>query len=129
MDANCFGVRGCASGSLLAAAVIARSSATLGICIGIFFKCLDISLHLSTVGTTKTDDPSYLFAVHEGDIEKDTGLWRERYDPLLAVVPPVVNPQERGVPVKIRGDREGEAMLLCVQPVFRWIEVESHALV
>ena len=55
--ANCAFVSGCASGSALAAPVILRSSATLGIWIGIFFEGLDIRTDLSSVGAPKADHP------------------------------------------------------------------------
>jgi hypothetical protein len=58
MDFSCFGVSGCASGSLLAAAVMALSSLTVGMTTSGRLGVFDIVLHLSTIGTAQTDDQS-----------------------------------------------------------------------
>jgi hypothetical protein len=58
IDFSCFGVSGCASGSLLAAAVMALSSSALGIRTVGSLDIFDIVFHLATIGTAQTDDPS-----------------------------------------------------------------------
>ena len=56
MDLSCFGVSGGASGSRRAAAVMARSSATVGIRIVGRLAVFDIVFHLATIGAAHADD-------------------------------------------------------------------------
>ncbi|WP_180125775.1 hypothetical protein [Rhodoferax sp. BLA1] len=58
MDFSCFCVRGCASGSLLAAAVMALSSSAVGIRIMERLENFDIVFCLATIGPAQTDDSS-----------------------------------------------------------------------
>ena len=76
--ANCFGVSGRASGSDLAAAVMARSSAALGITMDGRLDTLDIALHLTTIGSAQADGPSHLTAFHKCHAVEDRSLRRER---------------------------------------------------
>jgi hypothetical protein len=78
-----------------------RSSATLGIWIGVFLEDLDISSDLSSVGAPKTDHSAYVETVDEGDVVQDLSQRRESQDPCLPVGPPVVNPKQRGVSVEL----------------------------
>jgi hypothetical protein len=58
MAFNCFAVSGCASGSDLAAAVMARSSAAVGIAMKGRLGAFDIVLDLSAIGSAQADDSS-----------------------------------------------------------------------
>jgi len=121
-------VSGWASGSALAAAVIFRSSATLGIWIVCFFKGLDIALDLSSVGAPKADDPSDVGSIYEGDVVQDLCLRCEGQDSRLPVVLPVIDPEQGSIPVKLLCQAEAQTMLLEVEAIFVGVEVESHAL-
>ncbi len=53
MAFSCFGVSGCASGSLLAAAVMALSSSSVGMRTVGRLEIFDIVLYLSTIGAAQ----------------------------------------------------------------------------
>lgn len=55
----------------MAAAVILRSSATLGLWIGVVLEDLDIKSDLSSVGAPKADHPAYAVTVDEGAVVQD----------------------------------------------------------
>src|SRR6476619_5588928 len=67
---NCLGVRGWASGSDFAAAVICLSSAAVGILIVAFLDIFDIVLNLASVRSPQTDHPANrnpsVIAINEG---------------------------------------------------------------
>ena len=65
MALSCLGVRGCASGSLLAAAVMALSSSAVGIRIVGRLKVFDIVFYLAPIGTAQADDASRLTTVYK----------------------------------------------------------------
>ena len=129
MLASCAGVSGCASGSALAAAVIFRSSAMLGILIGVFFKGLDIALNLTTVGAPKADHPSDFAAIYEGSVVQGASLWRKGQDSSLTVVFPAIDPEQGRGPIKGRGQPKRNTVFVDVDQVFGRVELESHALV
>ena len=58
MDFSCLGLKGCASGSLLAAAVMALSSSAVGIKTAERLDIFDIVFYLATIGAAQTDDAS-----------------------------------------------------------------------
>jgi hypothetical protein len=101
MDFSCFGVSGCASGSLLAAAVMVLSSSTVGMTTAGRLGTFDIVLHLSTIGTAQTDDPSRFATLYKRHVVQDAGLWRERDHSQLAVLEPIINPHQRGFPIEL----------------------------
>jgi hypothetical protein len=74
IDFSCFGVSGCASGSLLAAAVMALSSSALGIRTVGSLDIFDIVFHLATIGTAQTDDPSRFTTVYKRHVVQDFGF-------------------------------------------------------
>jgi len=109
--------------------VISRSSATLGIWIGVLFEDLDISSDLSSVGAPQADYPADVAAIDEGDVVQDRCPRRESQDSRLPVVPPVIDPQQRGVPIELAGETDGYAVLMEVELVLVGVELESHVLV
>ena len=129
MPASCVGVRGCASGSALAAAVIFRSSSMLGIVICILFKGLDIALNLTTVGAPKTDHPSHFTTIYVSSVVQGSSLWRKGQDSSFAIVFPVIYPEQGCSPVKSCSQPQGNTVFVDVDQVFGWVELESHALV
>src|SRR6185295_6493240 len=64
-----------ASGSDLAAAVIALSSLEVGMAIEGRLDTLDIVFHLATIGAAQTDDPSHLTTIHKGHVVEDSSFW------------------------------------------------------
>jgi hypothetical protein len=89
---------------------------------------LDISPDLSSVGAPKADHPAYVTSIHEGDAVQGGRARRESQDPSLPVVPPVIDPQQGGVPVEPGCEGQGYAMLVDVEMVFVRVELESRAL-
>jgi hypothetical protein len=65
MAFSCFGVSGCASGSLFAAAVIALSSFAVGMTTTGRLEIFDIVFHLATIGAAQANDPSHLATVYK----------------------------------------------------------------
>jgi hypothetical protein len=90
---------------------------------------LDISSDLSSVGAPKADHSAYVETVDEGGVVQDVSPRRESQDPCLPVVPPVVNPNQRGVPVELGSQGQGHAVLVEVELVFLGVKLESNALV
>ena len=77
IDFNCFAVSGCASGSALAAALIARPCTTVGMTTDGRLETLDIVLYLASIGPAQADDSSRLATVYERYVVQDIGLRRE----------------------------------------------------
>ncbi len=128
IDRSCLGVSGCASGSDLAAAVIARSSAAVGIATTGGLEALDIVLHLSTIGSAQADDPAHVFAVYKGHVVEDTGLRREGDGADLVVVKTLIDPHQGNGPVELACESQGDAMFGSVRRIFGRVELDAHAL-
>lgn len=65
MAFSCVGVSGCASGSLLAAAVMVLSSSAEGITTVGRLETFDIVLYLTTIGAAQADDLSHFATVYK----------------------------------------------------------------
>lgn len=65
MAFSCLCLKGCASGSLLAAAVMALSSSAVGIRIMERLENFDIVFYLAPIGKAQTDDASHLTTVYK----------------------------------------------------------------
>ena len=66
--ASCLSVSGRASGAALAAAVMARSVAALGIAMDGRRAMLETALHPTTIGSEQADGPSHRTAFHKGHV-------------------------------------------------------------
>jgi hypothetical protein len=128
MDFNCFGVSGCASGSALAAAVMTLSSCAEGIAMEARLDTFDIVFYLATIGSAQAYDPSHLTTIHKGHAVEDLGLRCERYHAQLGVLEAIVDPNQRGFPIELGCQGQGDAVLLLIRGVFGWIELNLHAL-
>ena len=107
MAFSCFGVSGRASGSLFAAAAIPLSSLVVGIRMEGRLLALDIVFHLSTYGAAQADDPSHFALINKSNVVENPGLWCERDHARLTVFVPVINPDQRCIPVELdRQNRE-----------------------
>ena len=128
MDFSCFGVRGCASGSVLAAAVMALSSSAVGIRIVERLDVFDIVFYLATIGAAQTDDSSRFATVYKRHVVQDFGFRSERDHAHLAVLEPVINPHQRSFQVEFACYLQRYAVFRLVCHVLGWIELELHAL-
>jgi hypothetical protein len=128
MDFSCFGVSGCASGSAFAAAVMRLSSCAEGNATDARLDTFDIVLHLSTIGSAQAYDPSHLATIYKGHVVEDLGFLRERYHAQLAVFEAIIDPNQRGFPIELDCQRQGDAVLCLIRGVFGWIELNSHSL-
>jgi hypothetical protein len=90
---------------------------------------LDISSDLSSVGAPKADHPAQIAAIDEGNVVQSGSPRRESQDSHLPVVPPVVGPQQRGIPVELAGEGQRYAVLVEVELVLVGVELESLDLV
>jgi hypothetical protein len=124
----CFRVRGCASGSALAAAVIVLSSFALGITTEERLDTLDIVFHLKPSGSAQADDPARFATVYKGHVVKDLGLRRERNHAQLVVFETVIDPHKRSFPIEFTRHRQRHAVFFSVHCIFDWIKRDSHAL-
>ena len=77
--ASCLSVSGRASGAALAAAVMARSVAALGIAMDGRRAMLETALHPTTIGSEQADGPSHRTAFHKGHVVA-TPLARKFYE-------------------------------------------------
>jgi hypothetical protein len=100
MALNCLGVRGCASGSLFAAAVMVLSSSTVGIRTVGRLAIFDIVFHLASIGTAKADKPSHFATIYKRHVVQDFGFRSERDHPRFVVFKPTINSHQRGFPIK-----------------------------
>src|SRR5687767_3733069 len=98
MAFSCFGVSGRASGSRLAAAVIALSSSVLGIFTVTRLLTLDIVFHLTTTGAAQAYDPSHFASVNKGNVVQDPGFRCKRDHTRFAVLKPTIDPDQRSFP-------------------------------
>jgi hypothetical protein len=89
---------------------------------------LDIVCYLSTIGSAQAYDPSRLTTIYKGHVVEDLGLRRERYHAQLAVFEAIVDPNQRGFPIELGCQSQGDTVLCLIHGVFGWIELNSHAL-
>ena len=128
LDFNWLGVRGCASESAFAAAVIALSSSTVSIAIAGRFDIFDIVFHLSTIGAAQADGPSRIATVNKCRVVQNGRLWGQRDHSRLAILEAVINPHKCSFPIAFSGNRQRDTVLLPVRYVFREIELNSHGI-
>ena len=128
MAASCFGVSGRASGSALAAAVMARSCCSVGMTTEDCLETLDKVSDLATIGTAKADDPSCRTALDKRHVVKDLGLRRKSDHAKLFILEPGINPNQRSFPIELDGQGERYTVLRKVCSIFRRIELDTHAL-
>jgi hypothetical protein len=128
MDFNCFGVSGFASGSALAAAVMTLSCCAVGIATAARLDIFDIVFYLSSIGPAQADNPAHRTAIHKSHVVEDSGLRRERYHARLGVVEAIVDPNQRGVPIKFGSKNHRDTMLRLIRGVFGRIELDTHEL-
>ena len=76
----------------MAAAVIALSSANVGITIIFCLEILDIVFDLTTVGPAETNDPSHRVTLHKSDIIEDRSLRCESDHTQFTVLEAIINP-------------------------------------
>ncbi len=126
MAFNCIGVSGCASGSLLAAAVMALSSSAVGMRIVGRLEIFDIVFHLSTIGAAQADDPSHFASVYKCHVVQNFGFRCESNYSRLAVFEPLVNPHQRSFPVELTCHRQRHTMLRLVCCILGGIELDYH---
>jgi len=89
---NCLEVKGCASGSALAAAVIALSSFEEGIRMTGTLDVFDIVFDLSANSSAQADNPSHGTSVQKRHVVESTGVRSERDHTQLVIVEPIINP-------------------------------------
>jgi len=128
MDFSCFGVSGCASGSDLAAAVMALSSCKEGITTEGRLDILDIVFHLSAIGSAQADDPQRVAVVHKSHVVEELSLWRERNHAQFVVAEAIIHPNQRSFPIEFAGQSERNAMLGQIRCILGGIELGLHNL-
>jgi hypothetical protein len=89
---------------------------------------LDIVLHLATIGATQADDSAYCAAVHERHVVKETSTRSQGDHPALAVLEPIVDSDQRLIPIKLGGQRKRNTVLGLVRSVFERVEFDQHNL-
>jgi hypothetical protein len=85
-------------------------------------------LHLASVGSTKTDDYSYVTTVHKRHAIKNFGFWSKRNHAHFVVIDPLIHPYPSSVPVKLCGHGQRNTMLELVTRIFGRIELDTHIL-
>jgi len=126
MSFNCRAVSGSASGSRLAAALIARSSATVGIFTAGRLDAFVITHYLPTIGAAQADDPAYLATVLKREEVEDPGPWCEGNHTCLAVLEPRIDPNQRRFPIEFDSQKQGHPVLGQIHPVLAGIELDLH---
>ena len=79
MDFSCVGVSGCASGSFLAAAVMALSSSTVGMRMVGRLEIFDIVLYLATIGAARRAEAGRVKPVFADESWEDY-LYRQSHE-------------------------------------------------
>jgi len=125
---SCLGVNGCASVSALAAAVIARSSATVGKEVETRLDCFDIVLYLAAVSPAKANDPSACAVVDKRHVIEDVRVRRKSNHSQLVVLELLIQPNQSGFPIKFSCQRQGDTMFCLVCLIFGLIELDPHSL-
>jgi hypothetical protein len=99
-------VRGCASGSALAAATILAFSSTEGIRMTRLRVVFDIVFDLFALCISKTNDSSDFVSVDERDVVKRAAFRDEPNHSDLVVLVPAIDPDERLVPHQLLGESQ-----------------------
>ena len=89
---------------------------------------LDIVLHLATAGATQADDSADATAIYERHVVQDASTRSQGDHSTLAVLEPIVDPDEGFVPIQLGGESQRYAVLGEVGLVFERIELDQHAL-
>ena len=86
-------------------------------------------LDLPSLGIAKADDTTNVPPVREGDeVQAIASRNKSRHAKLFVAEAPV-EPDERLIPSQLSGKRQRQAVTRAVELVFRWVELEEHALV
>jgi len=128
ISANCFLVRGFASGSAFAAARILALSSAEGIRRARLAEILDIVIHLFALGMAETDDSSNIAPIHKGNVIERVTFGNETDHPDFVVSVPAIDPHERLIPNKLLGVRQRQAVPSAVQPVFGRVKIDEHTI-
>jgi hypothetical protein len=92
-------------------------------------EVFDIVLYLPSLRVAKADDPANGTPFCERDEVQAIAARNQGRHAKLFVPEALVEPDERFIPSQLLGERESQAMTGAVEFVFRWIELEEHALV
>jgi hypothetical protein len=87
-----------------------------------------IVLYLTTIGTAKADDPSYIATIYKCHVVQDFGVRSERAHSHLLVLEPFINPHQRSFSIEFDRHKQGHAMFRLVCRILGWIEFDTHAL-
>lgn len=119
---------GHAFGSALVALRMARSSSIVGSWISIVFDFVDITLHLWPRCASQADDHPQAAPIDEADVLKCRRLQPQRYHADYVIREPVVNANQRGIPVQDPRHPQYQATLLSVGCLLRGIESDADQL-
>jgi hypothetical protein len=86
MALGCLGLSGQASGSVLAAAVLALPSSAVGISTAGRFAVFDMAFHLATIGTAEADDSARFASIDKCNAIRNVDFLGESNRPRLAVL-------------------------------------------
>ena len=111
--------------------MILRSSAADGILIAGRFDLLEV---LNIVGNlfsrraARTDNSANLGAINERHVVERVRLRRERNHPQFVILKSIIDPHQRRIPIKRRGDCKRNAVICPIRNVFLGIEINLHNL-
>lgn len=88
----------------------------------------DIVFYLASVGATQADDSTGAPSIHKRHVVENSGAWGERDEPGLSVLEPIVDPDQRGLPIELGRECQRHTVLRKVAGVFLRIEVDLHVL-
>jgi len=128
ISANCFLVRGFASGSAFAAARILAFSSADGIRRARLAEIFDIVNHLFALGMAETDYSSNIAPIHKDCVIERVTFGNETDHPDFVVSIPTIDPHECLVPNKLLGVRQRQAVPGAVQLVFGRVKIDEHAI-
>ena len=104
----------------ISSAVSSRTSPSLSV------KDLRIEPLLSSVRSTKTDDPARIITKAVTNRVESSGHRNQSETSFLAIVAPLIEPDMRGAPIQFRSQFERQSALFSVPRALRRIEFNLH---
>jgi len=123
-------VSGNASGSLMAAAVMAASSSGVGLSKRLpFFKVTYIVVELPRVGFAKTDHTPNLSAVNERDIVQTLPDVAQTAHTIVVVIETSIRPSHGAIPLDAGSFAQRNPVLFAIDGVFGGVEFNQHGII
>ena len=93
-----------------------------------FLETFDMVFYLSTIGVAQADDSAYFAMIYKCHVVQGLGFGSEGNHSHLGVLKPVINPNQRDIPIEFARNNQGHSVLPLVFHVLSRVELDFHAI-